>query len=188
LLDKAILLAEVMLREFWDEESGGFFYTGVSHERLISRAKPVFDASIPSGNAIATQLLLRLHHITGKEDYLGKAEKVLRSYYDVMESQPFGFAHMLCALDFFLRKPLEIVVVGDQRDPASREILNGIHSTYLPNRTLQLAASDVSLETLSPLLQGKTQRDGRPTVFVCRNFTCSAPVTSWQELKTLLNS
>ena len=96
-LDRALQLNEIMLREFWDEEEGGFFYTGKSQEQLISRAKPIFDASIPSGNAMATQLLLRLHHITGQNDYRARAEKVLRSYYDVMENQPFGFAHMLCA-------------------------------------------------------------------------------------------
>ena len=66
-LDRALQLNEIMLREFWDEEEGGFFYTGKSQEQLISRAKPIFDASIPSGNAMATQLLLRLHHITGQE-------------------------------------------------------------------------------------------------------------------------
>ena len=50
-LSRAIELTEIMLREFWDEQDGGFFSTGNSHEKLISRAKPIFDASIPSGNA-----------------------------------------------------------------------------------------------------------------------------------------
>ncbi|HET9917728.1 MAG TPA: thioredoxin domain-containing protein, partial [Candidatus Binatia bacterium] len=44
-LTRAIELAETMLGEFWDPEGGGFFYTGNSHEKLISRTKPVFDAS-----------------------------------------------------------------------------------------------------------------------------------------------
>ena len=50
LLDRAVQLADIMMAEFWDESDGGFFYTGKSHEPLISRAKPLFDASIPSGN------------------------------------------------------------------------------------------------------------------------------------------
>src|SRR5258705_1674482 len=53
LLDRAIELCETMLREFWDDNGGGFYYTGKSHEPLIIRAKPIFDGSIPSGNAIA---------------------------------------------------------------------------------------------------------------------------------------
>ena len=188
LLDRSIELCEIMLREFWDDKDGGFFYTGDSHEQLISRAKPIFDASIPSGNAMATQLLLRLHHITGREEYRERAEKVLRAYYDAMESQPFGFAHLLCALDFYLTKPKEIYIVGEWQDPATRELVQFIHSHYLPNMTLQLANPQDSLETISPLLQGKTQIDGKPTAYVCHNYTCSAPVTGWAELKQLLES
>jgi uncharacterized protein YyaL (SSP411 family) len=187
-LARAIELAEIMLREFWDEQDGGFFSIGNAHEKLISRAKPIFDASIPSGNAMAAQLLLRLFHITGEERYFHCAEKVLRSYYDAMESQPFGFAHLLCALDFYLEKPKEVVVVGERGDARVEELLTKIHSVYQPNMTLQLARPNESLEKLSPLLQGKSQVGANPTVYVCHNSTCSAPVTSWDELKPLLDS
>ena len=188
LLDRSIDLCEIMLREFSDEKDGGFYYTGKSHEQLISRAKPIFDASMPSGNAMATQLLLRLHHLTGSDDYLARAEKVLRAYYDAMESQPFGFAHLLCALDFYLTKPKEIVVIGDLGNSRTRELLAGMHALYLPNFTLQLAKANEPLENIAPLLQGKTQVDGKPTVYVCHNYTCSAPVTEWPELERLLQN
>ena len=188
LMEHATQLTEIMLREFWDEQDGGFFYTGKSHEQLISRAKPVFDASIPSGNAMATQALLRLFHMTGNDDYRTRAETVLRSYYDAMESQPFGFAHMLCALDLYLNPAKEIVLIGEQDDPRTLEIVKQIHGCYLPNKTLQVITPATSPETVSPLLQGKTQVDDKPTVYVCHNFTCSAPVTSWAELKPLLET
>ncbi len=188
LLARARRLAEIMLGEFWDEDDGAFFFTGRSHERLISRAKPIFDASVPSGNAVATQVLLRLSALTGEDEYRRRGEKVLRSYYEVLESQPFGFAHMLCALDFYLAAPKEVVIVGDRHGAATQELLAQIHSCYLPNMTLQLVGPDQSLETISPLLRGKTQLNGEPTVYVCQNFTCSAPVTDWAELSSLLAS
>ena len=187
-LDRAVELAEIMLHEFWDEAGGGFFYTGRSHERLIAQSKPIFDGSIPSGNAVATQVLLRLYHYTGKEDSLTCAERVLRAYYKAMENQPFGFAHMLAALDFYLQKPKEVVLVGDKKDPETAELLTKIHSLYLPNMTLQLASPDDSLEKVSSLLAGKKQFDGKPTVYVCHNFTCSRPVVEWDELKPLLDA
>jgi uncharacterized protein len=187
-LDRALQLNEIMLREFWDEEQGGFFYTGKSQEQLISRAKPIFDASIPSGNAMATQLLLRLHHITGQNDYRARAEKILRSYYDVMENQPFGFAHMLCAVDQYLNPPKEIVVVGNADDPRTKALLAEVHRIYLPNKVLQLVGAEQALEDISPLLRGKTQLNGQPTAYLCQNFTCSAPVTNPAELKSLLQS
>ena len=187
-LERATELAEIMNREFWDDIDGAFFYTGKSHERLISRAKPAFDGSVPSGNSIATQLLLRLYHYTGREEYLKKAEKILRLYYDGMEQQPFGFAHMLSALDFYLEKPKEIVLMGKRDDPSSLDLLRKISSLYLPNKTLQVVEPGEPLGKLSPLLEGKAQINGRPTVYVCHNFTCSPPVTEWENLKGLLEA
>ncbi len=186
-LDRAVELAEIMSDEFWDEAGGGFFYTGRSHERLIAQSKPIFDGSIPSGNAVATQVLLRLHHYTGKEDYLKRAERILRAYYNAMENQPFGFAHMLAALDFYLQKPKEVVLVGDKKESKTLELLTKIHSLYVPNMTLQLASPGDSLEKISSLLAGKKQIEDKPTVYVCHNFTCSRPVVEWDDLKPLLD-
>ena len=188
LIDRAMQLADIMLQEFWDERGGGLFYTGKSHVPLISRAKPVFDASIPSGNAIAAQLLLRLYHLVGAEDYHTRAETILRSYYDAMVSQPFGFAHMLCALDQYLHPAKEIVIVGERSDARTTDLIKEIHSLYLPNKAVLIFAPGESLEKVSPLMVGKQQIDGRPTAYVCQNFTCSAPVTSWAELKRLLET
>lgn len=188
LLERAIQLTEIMLREFSDEHDGGFFYTGKSHEQLISRAKPVFDASIPSGNAMATQALLRLYYVTGNDGYRARAEKVLRSYYEAMTSQPFGFAHLLCALDLYMNPPKQIVVVGEQDDPQTKALVEQIQAHYLPNKILQVINPQTPLEAVSPLLQGKSQVDGKTTIYVCQNFTCSAPVTSQAELKAALES
>ncbi len=185
-LARAIELAEIMAREFWDDKDGGFFYTGKSHEALISRTKPAFDGSVPSGNAKATELLLRLYHYTGKEDYLKKAEKTLRIYHDALDEQPFGFAHMLSALDFYLEKPKEIVLVGRKNDPGMIVLLKAIDSLYLPNKTLKMLAPDEPPEKIPPLLQGKGQIGGKVTAYVCHQFTCSPPVTDAEKLEELL--
>ena len=99
--DLAETLTTTMVEEFWDDEQGGFFFTGSSHETLISRTKSAFDQAIPSGNAIATKNLLRLYHYTGRADYLYKAERVLHIFKNYMEQQPFGFGSLLTALDFY---------------------------------------------------------------------------------------
>ena len=185
-LQRSIKLMETMIREFWDDSHGAFFYTGKSHAPLISRTKPTFDGSVPSGNAVATQLLLRLYHYTAREEYLIKAEKILRLHYDAMEQQPFGFAHMLSALDFYLEKPREILLVGRKNDRATAELVKNIHSLYLPNKTLRVIEPGESVEAASPLLAGKSLVDDKPTAYVCRQSTCSQPVTDWKQLKELL--
>jgi len=39
----------------------------------------------------------------------------------------------------------------------------------------QLAEPGRPLSEISPLLEGKTQIQNKPTVYVCHNFTCSPP-------------
>jgi hypothetical protein len=104
-----------------------------------------------------------------------------------MESQPFGFAHMLGAMDFYLEKPKEIVLIGEEKDPATMDLLAKIHSLYLPNMTFQLANPNEPLDKISALLAGKELVDNKPTVYVCHNFTCSRPVVDWEKLKPLLD-
>ncbi len=186
LLERAKALARTMVDEFWDGTNGGFFYTGKSHEQLISRTKPGFDHSIPSGNSVAALVLVRLHHYTGEQDLLERAEKVLRLHYDNMAREPFGLATMLGALDFHLSKPAEIVMVAGRDDPDARGIVQQVQDSYLPNKTLQWVSPDARLEEISPLLEGKSQVGSKPTVYVCRNFTCAPPVTDWEGLKPLL--
>jgi uncharacterized protein YyaL (SSP411 family) len=137
---------------------------------------------------MAAQLLLRLFHYTSNVTYLQKAETILRSYRDAMAGQPFGLAHMLSALDFYLEKPKEIVIVGEAAEPATRQLFNGVHSSYLPNSTLQLVRPNEAIGEFAPLLEGKVQFSGKATAYVCHNFTCSAPVTCWDDLRQLLDA
>jgi uncharacterized protein YyaL (SSP411 family) len=37
-----------------------------------------------------------------------------------------------------------------------------------------------------PLLEGRDLREGQPTVYVCRGFVCDRPVTTVDELSTIL--
>jgi hypothetical protein len=183
-LDRALDLVRVMNAHFWDSEGGGYFFTADDHETLIVRSKPGFDGSIPSGNSAAARTLLRLYHHTGDAQLLERAETLLRLFYRQMQQQAFGLANMLCALDFFLRRPKEIVIVGAAAAAATRELLERVRSRYLPNRVLRVA--DPSQGALPDVLAGKGQVDGKVTAYVCHSMTCSPPATSWAELEPLL--
>ncbi len=64
------------ISKFWDGDAGGFFDTesGI----LGGRLKTVEDVPQPSGNAAGIMQLLKLSAITGKDDYLDRAEKAVR--------------------------------------------------------------------------------------------------------------
>jgi hypothetical protein len=184
-LDHAAVLADAMIAHFWDPQAAGFYFTSDDHETLIVRSKPAFDGSIPSGNSVAARDLMRLYHYSERPVYIERAEALLRSYAGQMRQQPFGFANMLCAVDFFVHKPREIVLVGQRKAPETEALLQCIREQYIPNRTLTVI-DPTQDEQLPSLLHGKAQVDGRPTVYVCHDMTCSAPVTVWAEVEPLL--
>ncbi len=184
-LESARRLMDSTITHFWDEVAGAFFFTSDDHEALIVRSKPAFDGSIPSGNSVAAMNLLRLYHYTGTAEDLRRAEAVLRLFAEPMRAQPFGFANLLAAVDFHADGPREIAVVGDPAAPETAALLARIRATYLPNRTLTvLDPRDPAPRP--PLLEGKGQIGGQPTVYVCHRMTCSPPATRWEEIEPLL--
>ena len=186
-LDAAVALTDVLLDRFWDTREGGFFFTSSDHEALISRSKSAFDGSVPSGNSVAAAVLLRLYYATERQDYLTKAETIFRLFYDSLEQNPFGFSNMLCGLDFYLRRPREIVLLGDPAAPETTALLRHIHASFIPNKTLLcFDPARPPQQGVPSLLAGKTRVEGQLTAYVCHNFACSLPVTSWEALRPLI--
>ena len=185
-LDKARELTAVMLEQFWDPQSGGCFFTGKDHEPLIQRMKGGEDSAIPSGNAVAAMNFLRLFSHTGEGAYLNRTEQTFRLFRHQMDQNPFGTASMLCALDFFLAKPKEIVLVGARTHPAMNDLLGKIYGRYVPNKTLVVVDGNNRSRLVPAAAQGKAAINGQPTAYVCHNFTCSQPVTDWDALEKLL--
>jgi hypothetical protein len=189
-LEKARELTAILLEQFWDAQTGGCFFTGRDHEALIQRMKSGEDSAIPSGNAIAAMNFLRLSSYTGEHIYFDRAEQTLKLFREQMDRNPYGTSSLLGALDFYLSKPKEIVLVGLRTDAAMNELLSKIHGRYLPNKTLVVVSEKTvggSIGVPAPA-KGKTAIDGKPTAYVCHNYTCSQPVTEWEALDKLLSS
>ncbi|HLH75296.1 MAG TPA: thioredoxin domain-containing protein [Candidatus Binataceae bacterium] len=181
-LEQTASLLSVVIDRFGDER-GGFFFTSDDHERLVVRGKPAFDGSTPSGNSDAALALLRLHAYTGEERWWKAASDTLKLFAKPMAEQPFSFSHMLEVADFYARRATEIVLVGDPTAPSIGQWHRRLGARYLPNRALFVVdPANPDRGFLSPALIGKGQVDGRPTAYVCRDFTCSPPRTTWDEL------
>jgi hypothetical protein len=181
--NEARALADTMIAQFWDEAEGGFFFTSHDHEALISRTKDFYDNATPSGNSVAASVLLRLHLFTGEVRYRELAETIFALMHNMLQRAPSGFGHLLCALDLALASPLEIAIIGNAAD----EMLAIVRQRYLPNKVLACAAPDETVASAAiPLLAGRTPVNGKPTAYVCRQFTCAAPVTSAEALAAQL--
>ncbi|UCH33661.1 MAG: thioredoxin domain-containing protein [Armatimonadota bacterium] len=101
-LDYAVKLMDRVLAEFWDDAAGGFHYTSRTHEPLFTRPKEMFDHPLPSSNAIAAQVLLRLAALTGNNRYLDAAERTLRALSGWMAFAPQATESLVMAAEVWL--------------------------------------------------------------------------------------
>lgn len=187
-LKEALALSQTMIEQFWDEASGGFFFTSRDHEALPVRSRSAYDGASPSGTSAALFALLRLAEFTDSRELRAKAEQTLRLYREPLERAPGGFSHMLCALDFYLGPVAQIAVVGFKHDARTRKILEVVQACFRPNKIVALAGPEqlAEYEQFSPLFVGKTMRDDASTVYLCQNYACAAPITEPEALEKAL--
>jgi len=187
-IESATSLADRMIDEFWDDESGGFFFTGKSHEQLIVRSKEFLDNATPSGNSTATFSLLRLGALTGSENYRRLATTVLRLLADQIRRYPSAFGFALRALDFYMDTPIEIALVGNAADARLSELSRAVWETYLPNRVVAVCTQDHERAAeIVPLLRDRDTLASQPTAFVCEAYACKVPAHTAGELRRQLS-
>jgi uncharacterized protein YyaL (SSP411 family) len=188
-LREAMQLADVLLAQFHDPRAGGFFFTAADHEQLLARHKDWQDSSVPSGSALAATVLLRLARLTGNETYESAALETMQSLASLMSESPLAVGQMLLCVDFYLGPAREIVLLGDLASPTTQSILQALRQAYLPRRVVAFhnAGEPVANDSpLAPLLAGKTARADEPTLFVCEQFTCQAPVVGAQAARDII--
>jgi len=173
---EARALADVMLAHFAD--SGvGFFDTSDDHEPLFVRPKNLQDNAIPSGNAMAADVLLRLAAYTGADGYRRPAEEILAAMSPTLRQYPGGFGHWLGALAFYLAPAHEIALVGNPESDDMRALLDVVFGPYRPHQVVALAVpGDRAAVDAIPLLADRMLQEGRASAYVCQGFVCRAPV------------
>ena len=176
-------LADRMLALFWDAERGAFYDTPVDHEELVARPRDLYDTAAPSGNSLATEVLLRLALLLDRDDYRQVSERVLSELAGGMEKLPAGFGRLLCALDFSVSRTAEVALVGETESDEARALADTVYGRYLPNSVVAgRAPEDEDAATLVPLLAERGMRDGRATAYVCEGYACQSPTTDPGEL------
>ncbi len=187
-LEDAIRLTREMYDLFWDDESGGFFFTAIEGDELPTRPKEIADGAVPSGNSVAAWNLLHLARLTGDGNFEELSQRQLRAFAGAAEAAPQACTFYLCALDFSLGPPQEIVVAGEKEDDRASRLLKVLRSAYLPQAVIMHHPADGerAAAALIPHIDGKEPLNGTPAVYICENYSCQEPVTSPEELEERL--
>ncbi len=182
-LELSLKLGRHLIDHFWDSESNSFFMTSDEHEKLIIRPKSNYDLSLPSGNSVSCFVMLRLYHLSQDALFLQTATKIMESQAQTAAENPFGFGYLLNAISMYVQNPVEITVINTENS----EICNSLLLDYMPNSILITISEESNLSRLSkyPFFSGKLFED-RTSVFICKNFTCSLPLHTLDEIKSNL--
>jgi uncharacterized protein YyaL (SSP411 family) len=179
-------LLEVALAKFADG-TGGFFDTPADGEALIFRPADPADNATPSGGFALAGALVSYAALTGSSRHREAAEAALGVLPGVAARFPRAAGAGLSVAEALIAGPAEIAIVGKPDDARTAEL----HRTALlaapPGAVLALGDGTAKAEAV-PLLAGRGLVNGAPAAYVCRHFTCQAPVTTPQQLSEALTS
>ncbi len=178
-LDRARVLLDRVVDHF-DDPVGGFFDTADDAEALVVRPKDASDNAYPSGTSAAAHALLAFAAITGEHRYRAAAEDGIASAAAIATQIPRFAGWTLAAAEATLAGPLEIAVVGG---PVGRAELHRA-ALHLASPGAVVVAGDVGLPI--PLFEQRDLVDGEAAAYVCEGFVCRRPVTSAEELRSLV--
>lgn len=188
-LKNAIDLNNILLKNFLDQNSGGFYFTSITSSELFTRQKEIYDGAIPSGNSVAMMNLVRLSKLTGDNTYFEKADLLSKAFSTQVSKYPNGYSQLLSGVDFANGPSLEIVIVGNIENKSTQEMLKEINSFYLPNKVILLKSTNNSdqIEKIADFTKGQMMLNNKTTAYICRNFVCSLPTTDLKKLADRLN-
>lgn len=184
-LKEAKRLTGDMVKLFWDDKEGGFFFTADDAERLLYREKEIYDGAIPSGNSIAALDLLRMGRLTLNREWEKKAEQLFQAFGGSLSAQS------LIALDFAVGPSKEIVLAGEKIDARTGQMLNSLYERFIPNKVVIFRpASDEAAKdiiSLVPFVDKQKPIGGQTTAYVCENYNCKFPTNDAKKFKELLH-
>ncbi len=174
-------LADVLIEQFEDKNSGGFFFTSHDHEQLIQRSKSYSDDATPSGNGIAAESLLLLGYLLAEPRYIDAAERCLKAAWNSINQAAISHCSLLEALDAHLAPP-QIVIL---RGPAEKldDWLQPTFGSYMPHSYIFAIPAD---SELPPSLAEKSASD-TTLAYICEGMQCSPPISSSSEWNALID-
>ncbi|NTW48416.1 MAG: thioredoxin domain-containing protein [Chlorobiales bacterium] len=183
-LTTAIRLTEKQNELFYDRENGAYFSAAEDDATVIFRIKEDHDGAEPSPNSVTALNLLRLSQMTDRQDFREFAEKTMAFFSRQLSEMPEHMPQMLVALDYYFKKPKQIILAGPLGTAQMADLRRAIYERYLPNKVVLHASDDVA--AYMPFLKELIGSTEKPTAFICIDYACQLPTSEAEKVKALL--
>jgi uncharacterized protein YyaL (SSP411 family) len=181
-LDEAIRLLG-LLESHHGDGAGNLHFTADDAEPLIVRKSDRVDDASPNPHGLAVDSLVRLWALTGDDSLRDRADAILAASSGVIADNVFGTASLLAGLDLRLSVRTIVIVTPEGDDGAAlRDVVIG---HWRSSWVLDIRRHDQPLAASHPA-HGKTAINGKATAYLCREGSCSLPITDPGVLATAL--
>jgi uncharacterized protein YyaL (SSP411 family) len=102
-----------------------------------------------------------------------------------MARYPLAFGHALAAADMAVHGAVEVALVGNPDEAGFQALASVAGAQYMPS--LLLVGGPPERESDIAVLADRPMLDGRPTAYVCRQFTCTPPITQRGALREAMS-
>ncbi|WP_372644350.1 thioredoxin domain-containing protein [Ancylomarina sp.] len=172
-LKRADAMMSYVIRNFYDDKSGMFFYTSVEDAVLVARKMEVMDNVIPSSNASMAESLYLLGNLLGKEKYVELSVQMLANMKE----------HTLKYLSYHgkwanlmlkqIESPYELVISGKD----AKQVLKEFNKRFYPNVLILGSEKESDL----PLLKNRFNNE-TTSLYLCKDKACFLPTSNMDEV------
>jgi len=184
-LAEAEKAAGILVRDFWDPQSGVFWNTDGKDGTVLKRMQAPWDGATPAPNAVALESLVRLYAFTGDARWQKIADAGFAAAFALATRSPQAFSATLRPLWWAVQEPRVAVVLGT----GSRESLSGWRKAlYAPHVPALFCVFRPQAAPQSPagLFTDRPEHDGKATLYLCEGTHCLPPSTEPAGLAELL--
>ena len=161
-------IVDYCLQNFFDSQSGLFFYSNNQSE-LITRKIEITDDVIPSSNSMLANNLFLLGHFFCDENYISISRKQLETVLNNLEVYGPSISNWANLYMNFVMPINEVAIINEK----PQDVVLEFSKHFLPN-TIYAGG----IQSKLPVLKDKNQIGH---LYLCRNNTCQKPITDITE-------
>ncbi|MBC8265575.1 MAG: thioredoxin domain-containing protein [Flavobacteriales bacterium] len=176
-LSRANQLVAYALENFYDKNSGMFYFTSKLDPELVARKMEINDNVIPASNSVMANVLYDLGTLLDNADYKEKALTMANNVKPDMKQYASGYANYAALMLKEIVPFYEVAIVGEDAHAKAMEL----NKKYVPNKLLLGSVKESKLE----LLQEKYVQ-GSTIIYVCENKACQLPTTNIMKAQKLM--
>jgi hypothetical protein len=182
-LNEARELTLVSFDQFYDTETGLFWYTSENMDELFARKQENDDSVIPASSSSMARNLFRLGRYDSRFDWIQRCDRMLISTWESSKNirRATGWASIL----LWRTSPFYELAISASNSNDIQQARKALDSSFYPQIIL---AGGFRSPNQPKWMEGKYVESGPARYFVCQEGACKLPVESRTDVDNLLKA